>query len=47
VFLEGGTLELTLGREESGWGTREEDVPPSTSSSGMGGYEGVFEVRAE
>ncbi|KAK3048642.1 hypothetical protein LTR09_009951 [Extremus antarcticus] len=47
LFLEGGTLELTLGREESGWGTREEDVPPSTSSSGMGGYEGVFEVRAE
>ncbi|KAH7413638.1 glycosyl hydrolase family 92-domain-containing protein [Phaeosphaeria sp. MPI-PUGE-AT-0046c] len=28
-FLEGKTLELTLGPTESSWGTREEDVPPS------------------
>lgn len=28
-FLEGGILELTLGPEESTWGTRQEDVPPS------------------
>jgi putative alpha-1,2-mannosidase len=28
-FLEGGVLELTLGSQESTWGTRPEDVPPS------------------
>ncbi|KAN0111029.1 glycoside hydrolase family 92 protein [Hyaloscypha variabilis] len=28
-WLEGGLLELVLGREESAWGTREEDLPPS------------------
>lgn len=28
-WLEGGTLELVLGAEESGWGTREKDLPPS------------------
>lgn len=28
-WMEGGTLELVLGREESGWGTREGDLPPS------------------
>lgn len=28
-FLNGGTLELTLGPKESAWGTGEEDVPPS------------------
>lgn len=33
-WLEGGTLELVLGMNESEWGTREEDVPPS-SSTGM------------
>jgi putative alpha-1,2-mannosidase len=33
-FLEGGTLELTLGPLESKWGTRPEDVPPSLGSSG-------------
>ncbi|PIA91827.1 hypothetical protein CB0940_09764 [Cercospora beticola] len=33
-FLEGGVLELTLGSEESDWGTREEDLPPSASSGG-------------
>lgn len=34
-FLEGGTLELTLGPVEStAWGTGEQDVPPSSSSNG-------------
>ncbi|KAK7189851.1 glycosyl hydrolase family 92 [Paraphaeosphaeria sporulosa] len=33
-FLEGGTLELTLGAAESAWGTRAEDVPPSLSAGG-------------
>ncbi|KAF2210132.1 glycoside hydrolase family 92 protein [Cercospora zeae-maydis SCOH1-5] len=32
-FLEGGVLELTLGRNESAWGTRPEDLPPSVSTS--------------
>ena len=32
-FLDGGTLELTLGRNESAWGTRKEDLPPSVSTS--------------
>ena len=31
-FREGGILELTLGPEESQWGTREEDLPPSMST---------------
>ncbi|KAK8855770.1 alpha-1-2-mannosidase-like protein [Apiospora arundinis] len=31
-FYHGGLLELTLGRNESDWGTREEDLPPSTST---------------
>lgn len=31
-FVEGGVLELVLGRNESGWGTREEDLPPSLST---------------
>jgi len=35
-FLEGGTLELTLGPAESAWGTRPEDVPPSLSAFGNG-----------
>ena len=35
-FLEGGTLELTLGPVESAWGTREQDVPPSLSANGNG-----------
>ena len=35
-FLEGGTLELVLGPEESAWGTREQDVPPSLSAGGNG-----------
>lgn len=33
-FLEGGTLELTLGAQESAWGTRQEDVPPSLGPFG-------------
>ncbi|PBP24134.1 hypothetical protein BUE80_DR005024, partial [Diplocarpon rosae] len=32
-FTEGGVLELTLGPEESEWGTRDEDLPPSMSTS--------------
>ena len=28
-FLEGGTLELVLGPNESSWGTTPQDVPPS------------------
>ncbi|GAB7348142.1 hypothetical protein MBLNU459_g6158t1 [Dothideomycetes sp. NU459] len=31
-FRDGGTLELTLGRNESAWGTRDEDLPPSLST---------------
>ncbi|KAF2018145.1 glycoside hydrolase family 92 protein [Aaosphaeria arxii CBS 175.79] len=30
-FTEGWTLELTLGDEESDWGTRKQDLPPSLS----------------
>lgn len=33
-FLNGGTLELMLGDEESDWGTREEDLPPSSGAGG-------------
>ncbi|KAH6638938.1 alpha-1,2-mannosidase-like protein [Boeremia exigua] len=33
-FLEGGVLELTLGPQESEWGTRPEDVPPSLGPFG-------------
>jgi putative alpha-1,2-mannosidase len=32
-WLEGGVLELTLGRNESDWGTKDEDLPPSSSTS--------------
>lgn len=35
-FAEGGVLELVLGKDESEWGTAEEDVPPSVST-GTGG----------
>ncbi|KAK8111432.1 putative secreted glycosidase [Apiospora kogelbergensis] len=31
-FYHGGLLELTLGRNESAWGTRDEDLPPSSST---------------
>lgn len=34
-WLEGGVLELVLGRNESLWGTKEEDLPPSSSTSGQ------------
>ncbi|KAK5711741.1 hypothetical protein LTR15_012336 [Elasticomyces elasticus] len=40
-FLDGGVLELTLGRNESAWGTRQENLPPSLSTSAdMTGYHG-------
>jgi putative alpha-1,2-mannosidase len=29
-WIEGGTLELVLGKEEGSWGTREQDLPPSS-----------------
>ncbi|KAF2702817.1 glycoside hydrolase family 92 protein [Pleomassaria siparia CBS 279.74] len=32
-FMEGGVLELTLGPEESAWGTKPEDGPPSLGPS--------------
>jgi predicted alpha-1,2-mannosidase len=32
-FHRGGLLELTLGKKESDWGTRDEDLPPSMSTS--------------
>jgi putative alpha-1,2-mannosidase len=34
-FVKGGTLEVTLGRNESHWGTQVKDLPPS-----LGDYEG-------
>ncbi|CZR55839.1 probable alpha-1,2-mannosidase [Phialocephala subalpina] len=34
-FSEGWTLELTLGGNESAWGTGDGDVPPSVSTSSM------------
>ena len=33
-YLEGGVLELTLGPQESQWGTQPQDVPPSLGPSG-------------
>lgn len=35
-FTEGMTLELTLGSEESSWGTKKEDLPPSLPVVGEG-----------
>lgn len=32
-FLQGGVLVLTLGEHESDWGTADEDLPPSLSTS--------------
>ena len=32
-WLEGGVLELALGKIESSWGTADEDLPPSASTS--------------
>ena len=37
-FRDGGLLELTLGKNESSWGTREQDLPPSASTRGDTGY---------
>ncbi|KAL0263718.1 hypothetical protein SLS55_002699 [Diplodia seriata] len=34
-FLDGGVLELTLGRNESDWGTKDEDLPPSASTGSV------------
>lgn len=34
-FTEGWTLELELGNEESDWGTKKEDRPPSASTGSM------------
>ena len=34
-FTEGKELVLFLGPNESAWGTREEDLPPSLSTSGI------------
>jgi putative alpha-1,2-mannosidase len=33
-FLRGGVLELTLGPTEGSWGSRNEDLPPSLSTTG-------------
>ncbi|KAF1363603.1 hypothetical protein EJ07DRAFT_102433 [Lizonia empirigonia] len=41
-FLDGGVLELTLGGQESAWGTRPEDVPPSLGP--FGNVTGMGEV---
>ncbi|OCK85358.1 glycoside hydrolase family 92 protein [Lepidopterella palustris CBS 459.81] len=37
-FLQGWTLELVLGANESEWGTRDEDLPPSVSTGGTMEY---------
>jgi len=37
-FMEGGVLELVVGREEGSWGTREEDVPPSYPPGSASAY---------
>ena len=44
-FLEGGVLELTLGPQESAWGTGVEDVPPSLGPAGNMTGAGVGEHR--
>lgn len=40
-FVKGGTLELTLGETESGWGTTETSLPPSSGARMQ--YSAVFE----
>jgi putative alpha-1,2-mannosidase len=35
-FLNGGILELQLGPKESMWGTRPQDLPPSSSTGSLG-----------
>ena len=32
-YSQGGVLELTLGRNESAWGTGNDDLPPSSSTN--------------
>ena len=44
-YLEGGVLELTLGPQESDWGTRLEDVPPSLGPSGNSTTRGDVDAR--
>lgn len=49
LFTDGWTLELTLGDEESDWGTKKEDLPPSTSTGEAEdvadrGYAGVSQL---
>ncbi|CRK11758.1 hypothetical protein BN1708_010274 [Verticillium longisporum] len=39
-FAEGGLLEVKVGREESAWGTKEEDLPPSWGFEEFKGGEG-------
>jgi putative alpha-1,2-mannosidase len=36
-FTEGWTLELTLGAQESSWGTGDDDLPPSVSKGSTAG----------
>lgn len=40
-FVKGGLLELEVGEEESDWGTREEDLPPSYPTTGTGASAGT------
>ncbi|KAF2468007.1 alpha-1,2-mannosidase-like protein [Lindgomyces ingoldianus] len=44
-FLEGGTLELTLGTTESAWGTRPQDLPPSLGPFGNGTMNGTVGIN--
>ena len=45
LFLEGMTLELTLGSIESDWGTKDADLPPSTSAGHVERrYQDMYEV---
>ncbi|KAI0124094.1 family 92 glycosyl hydrolase [Xylariales sp. AK1849] len=37
-FLHGGVLECVLGKDESSWGTRDEDLPPSLSTGTIALY---------
>lgn len=44
-FTEGKELVLTLGRNESSWGTHVEDLPPSLGT--YAGFNGTFSSRAQ
>ncbi|KAM7207315.1 Glycosyl hydrolase family 92 domain containing protein [Naviculisporaceae sp. PSN 640] len=44
-FVKGGLLELEVGEEESDWGTREEDLPPSYPVTG--GTTGASEAKKD